>query len=389
MAINTDNANTFPISTQGLMIQYPDPAISIPVNGNSKIAVLSPPIQILNMPQVIGLVPLFPCEGDCRYGLYGGDIIPDDRDFILPVFADQGDIDTYKNDYNSWLISYPTGYNPITNGDFKLQKQDNLGQWQDAATISDNTYGTLYNNNFCGTTRSGSLAGCSNFNYYGYKVQWKPVLAAYGEGIYRFKVSGVYTPHYAYCMASPPFCLKAWSCLGVNGTVRFESEYSGGRFGSVDTQGIEWSLCCSCLVTADRAISIPIIWNDSIRFFGFFGYETAEYQRDSIKYQTGVINKIRDEAIKNFSFRTDKLPLWLHKRFYSYGLMADKLFVSDYNLNNADYNVKHFYIVANSSYSPKYNTWSRYMKVIDVKFQEGQQYVFRDRCCSTPLPVII
>lgn len=134
--------------------------------------------------------------------------------------------------------------------------------------------------------------------------------------------------------------------------------------------------------TTDTVDEFSIYWSDSIRFPGFFGYEQVEYERKYIKYQTGVVDKIRDEAIKSFTLKTDKLPLWLHQRFYSYGLMADQLYVSDYNLNNANYNYKNFWVLPDSGYSIDYTNFSRYMKVKDVKFKEGQQLLYRTRCCS-------
>ena len=79
--------------------------------------------------------------------------------------------------------------------------------------------------------------------------------------------------------------------------------------------------------------------------------------------------------------KTEKLPMWLHERFYAYGLMADQLYVSDYNINNPNYNYKHFWVVADGNYTPQYTNWSRYSKIQDLAFKEGDQFVFRDRCC--------
>lgn len=138
---------------------------------------------------------------------------------------------------------------------------------------------------------------------------------------------------------SPPFCLKNFSCTLTDGTVKFETVDIGGNIGSVTTQGLSWSSCCTNKTTG---VITPLTINDSIRYFGEFGYETATLQRDFIKYAPGVINKVRDESIKNFTLKTSQLPLWLHQRFYAYALMADQLYVSDYNQNNANYNLKHF-----------------------------------------------
>jgi hypothetical protein len=303
---------------------------------------------------------------DCRQG-YPADTIPNDQNFTLPVFGSLTCGDSYHNDSNSFIFQYPTGYNPISSGDFKLQELIN-NVWTTIATLNNSTNGT--------TIYTGGT--CTN-NYGGYTINWGLVLANYGEGTFRFYLSGISANKSAYCFFSPPFCLKNFDCTLTDGTVKFETVDVGGNIGSVTTQGLSWSACCTNKTTG--AIT-PLTINDGIRYFGEFGYETATLQRDFIKYAPGVINKVRDEAIKNFTLKTSQLPLWLHQRFYAYALMADQLYVSDYNQNNSNYNLKHFYIVADSDYAPKYVGSSRYMKVMDVKFKEGQQYVFRDRCCS-------
>lgn len=295
------------------------------------------------------------------------DSIPDVRKFTLPVFADLTCTDIYHNDINQWVFMYPGTVNPIQNGDFKLQKLL-AGVWTDEATLNDTTYGTPF-----------STATSCTVNYGGYQLNWNLVLQNLGEGTYRFKVEGIAKDKSTYCLNSPPFCLKQFDCNLVDGTVKFETSNSGGNVGSVTTQGQSWSLCCQDPTTKNFT---PLSFYDSIRFWGFFGYETAELQREQIKYATGEIKKTRDEAIKNFTFKSSQLPLWLHQRLYAYGLMSDQLFVSDYNINNSDYNLKHFWVVADSGYAPKYYGYTRYTKVLDVKFKEGQQFVFRDRCCG-------
>lgn len=134
----------------------------------------------------------------------------------------------------------------------------------------------------------------------------------------------------------------------------------------------------------------PLTWYDSIRIPGFFGREEKEYERNQIKYQTGIINKIRDEAIRKFKWRSfgssadnpgNGLPFWFHDRFSVYGLMADNLLVSDYNLNNADYNLKRYCVVSDGGYSPDYKGNSRYSNVT-LEFKSKKQTLARNRCCS-------
>lgn len=124
----------------------------------------------------------------------------------------------------------------------------------------------------------------------------------------------------------------------------------------------------------------PIIWHDSIRVGGEFGYENTDYERKSIKYQTGVVNKIRDEAILKHTWKSSSLPFWFHERFKVYGLMADTLLVSDYNMNNSDYNIKLYSVQGDSSYNPDYKNHPR-ETMVKCEFKPAVQNLKRNRCC--------
>ena len=126
--------------------------------------------------------------------------------------------------------------------------------------------------------------------------------------------------------------------------------------------------------------SKPITWKDAIRVGGEFGYEETDYERKSIKYQTGVVNKVRDEAILKHTWKSSSLPFWFHERFKVYGLMADKLLVSDYNMNNSDYNLKLYSVQGESSYNPKYKGFPRESQV-ECEFKPAIQNLKRSRCC--------
>jgi len=319
---------------------------------------------------------------NCRRDGYAADSVPDDTQWTIPAIASTSSTDLYKNDKNTWLLKYPSSYNAITQQDFHLQ-QYSSGHWSNIATLNSTTYGTPIQNNV-----SPKGTACINFNYCGYQLDWRKVLIAFGEGTYRFAVGGSVTDKYPYCLASPPFCLKEYSCDAADGTVRFEAYYSGGNMGSVTQQGSSWSLCCRYVGSkATNILSSAYQWYDSIRFYGFFGYTAYEFQREQIKYQTGMINKVRDEAIKKFTLKIGgggsarNAPQWLLDRFAAYALQSDKLLVSDYNMNNAQYNFNRFWVVADSGFDPKYTTSSRYMKVLSTQFKEGTQYIYRDRCC--------
>lgn len=127
--------------------------------------------------------------------------------------------------------------------------------------------------------------------------------------------------------------------------------------------------------------SVPISWQDSIRIGGEFGYEDTEHEKLSIKYQTGVVNKVRDEAILRFTWKSSSLPFWFHERFKAYGLIgADKTLVGDYNLNNADYNIKQYSVQLDSGYKPDYKGYRR-ETVVSCEFKPAVQNLKRSRCC--------
>ena len=284
---------------------------------------------------------------------------------MLPVFASAnvGDINNdYLNDTNSFLFQFPSGFDPIAAGSFQLQQQTS-GVWSTVATLNNSTYGSTFGTN-CGVI--------------GFKIKWYNVLRNLGTGTYRFIIQGAApSSHFNFCGNSPAFCLQAYTTTNMDGTVKFETTYTGGVQGDVNQQGNSFSLCC----TDSVGNTTGAVWNDSIRFAGFFGYQTGEIKREENKYATGIINKVRDEIIKKFILKTDQLPKWLLDRFMAYGLAADQLYVSDYNINNADYNLKKFFIVAASDFAPKNTNYSRYSKILDLNFQEGQQSIFRNRCC--------
>lgn len=328
--------------------------------------------------------------GDCRQGNYTADIVPDDKALELPVFADPNNSGYATSDYTTFLLLYPNGYDAIASRDFSLEHLVG-GSFQKITDITDRTLGIPFNN-FLGTNKfpfysSGAInfstpfispivTSCSFINYQGFFLDWRLVFNTYGAGTYRFAVNGhtygngVGT---TYCFKSNPFCLSQFDCHAADRTVKFEAFYTGGNRGDVNTQGNYWPLSCND--------SNPFFWADSIRFYGFLGRQTDDIQRDQIKYQTGTINKVRDELIKKYELHVSPMPQWFHDRFAAYALMADQLYVTDNNYNNANYNLKRFWIVADSGWEPAHVFESRYARIEgSAKFKEGQQFVFSDRC---------
>jgi hypothetical protein len=177
---------------------------------------------------------------------------------------------------------------------------------------------------------------------------------------------------YMYCMVSEPFKLKTWVCERAAETVKFET-YSSGKVGDVIQDYVIHDLC-------------GMNWYDSIRVKGFFGHEKVpEYRSVQLKWGSpkhGKIVPVRDEAVQTYLFRSDLMPKYVHDRLKVYGLMANEVLVSDYNLLNADFNVKRLGVVKDSGYEPNYHhkEGSR-LSDVEVSFKRSVQGVIKSNCC--------
>lgn len=218
--------------------------------------------------QVLGLVPLFEeSDIDCRYsnGGYAADVVPNDMNYVLPVFGDPSNSSspTYFNDFNTWLLNYPLNQDAVNGGNFSLTKLVG-GTYIKVATLNDNTYGIPYNNNLDSSPggrwpffeQAGNpngnwpyvIGSATNSadptkNYQGYTINWCLVLNYLGAGTYKFNALWVDpTTDTSRNLISPPFCLNQYDCNATDGTVKFESVFTGGNAGDVDIDGQVWSL---------------------------------------------------------------------------------------------------------------------------------------------------
>lgn len=336
---------------------------------------------VLTATQIAGLVPLVCIDQDPRLPAFSKCDCREwtnDDCYINPVFATLTGTDPLKNDHNMFLLEYPFAYayqwnNPALSI-FSIEEW-NGSQWITTTTLTSNVYGTYYN--------FGSL--CIK-NWKGFNIDWQLILQRFGEGLYRFRATSITnTKAGTTSLVSEPFCLKEWSCAGTDVTVRWETTISGGRLGSiVDDQRVFEFCCVSPVPGADVAPQLlAVTWKDQIRVYAFFGRETTEYERVNIEYANGEVIKVRDEAIQKFEYESALQPKWVHDRLKAYGMMADQLYITDYNWNNSDYEIDKKRVVCDGSYEPQYNKNTRYSNV-KVQFKEGFQNVIRDKCCNLP-----
>lgn len=353
-------------------------------------------INVLAPVQIMGLVPLICPTQDTRLPAFSKCDCREwtnDDCYINPVFASTTDIDPLKNDHNMFLLEYPFFYQyqwTNTNALFFLQEWDGT-QWIQTTQLIDSTYGTYYN--------FGSL--CIP-NWKGFDIDWRKILIAFGEGLYRFSVISITLGSFS-LLVSEPFCLKEWSCAGTDVTVRWEATMNGGRIGSIVDDQRVFEFCCQMALPVNPmtpddpgfpllpqpAAGGSVLWRDQLRVYAFFGREKTEYERVNVEYRNGEIIQVRNEAIQKFEYESALQPKWIHDRLKAYAFMADELYVTDYNWNNSDYEIDKKRVTCDGSYEPEYNINTRYSNV-KVAFKEGFQNVIRDKCCDTqkrgPLP---
>ena len=332
--------------------------------------------QVLKPLQIAGLVPLICSDSDPRLPAFSKCDCREwtnDDCYINPVFAATADADPLKNDHSYFLMEYPFFYNyqwTTANSSFSLDKYDGVN-WNGVALLDDNTLGTFYDFN----------SKCIS-NWTGMDIDWRLVLIAHGEGLYRFSVSYAIFGQ-AGILVSEPYCLKEWSCAGTDVTVRWQTTIVGGRLGSIIDDCKVFEFCCVINPEPGFQQTSNVNWNDEIRVYAFFGRETTEYERINVEYQNGEVIPVRSEAIQKFEYESALQPKWVHDRLKAYAFQSDYLFVTDYNWNNSDYDIKKKQVICDGAYEPSYNRNTRYSNVL-VAFKEYCQNVIRDSCCEIP-----
>ena len=182
-------------------------------------------------------------------------------------------------------------------------------------------------------------------------------------------------------LESVPFQLMAWDCVQAHGTVKFEMTKTG-TIGDINSKGILQNVTTFTVT-------------DSIRFPGFFGYSEFNYDELLLEYGTnnskpfGTIVRVHDKIVEGYKLFTNYLPLWLHRRFAAYALMSDTLLVSDYNINNSNWELNRIPVVKKDNYKPEYlddktfdsgyNSLQRRSKAT-IQFLEGIQSGISNNC---------
>ena len=280
--------------------------------------------------QIIGLVP---CQKenmfDCRGNLHQ----------CLNVFAKVGGEDR-EIDKNAFLFKFPSSSG--SNNSFFLQKYIG-GVWVDSTILNNNTYGTFYNFNTLLPYKP----------YSGFLIDWSLVLAAFGEGKYRFIVKDLIFNLPKNDLVSFPFVLQEFTCDRANGTAKFETTFKGNAsnfYKEPDNNRLA--------IFDLRLLSNG--WYDSMRYDGSLGRK--EYVTEKTTFVSLSSNQdipVYNKNIDTYSFKIHGYVQDLLNRFVHYGCSMTSIYVTDYN-----YEAKYFYerkglvfgaIKQNATYLPNTN----------------------------------
>lgn len=274
-------------------------------------------------------------------------------DFVINALANTASTSDLQNDKAGPLFCFPSY---VTDAEIKLQKYTN-GNYSDIATLDNNTYGTFY--------EFGFFVNGQKETFIGYQLNWKDVLTAHGEGLYKI-----------ICIPSLPFgtpitlesfqyCLKTYSKERAEGTVRIEY-YLSGILGVIGYDTLKRDLG-------------ELNWYNAFRLPGFFGYPTASYETDIVEYNNGQRQYVEDEQEPEYTLKLKMQPHYIHEVMRIDVMQADHVFITDYNSRNAGTFIKKA-VMKNGSYEPDWHRLQSKLANVEVKFKQEFNNLRKLRC---------
>ena len=242
--------------------------------------------------------------------------------YVHRVYADANSAEDYKNDYSSFYHQ-----RQLSNETVKFELEHlNTG---DKYELNNSTYGTFYG--------FGSFP--ENINFTGYLVQWKKVLEEIGPGSYKINKT-VNKIGIEVVFPSFVFTLSQYSAEKADRTVRFDIVQNGKYEDlNVDFTGLSWK--------------------HSLRVPGFFGRRNPQYEEDTLIDTNFNDQQVSISQSNQYRFQTKAIPDCITDELHDFILMANEIFVNDYNLNNHSYKFRKFSIKIESTEEPTYTNTSR------------------------------
>lgn len=222
--------------------------------------------------------------------------------YTLLALATDENTDPLQNDIHSFYFGYS---NVITSSILKLYKNGiYLGE------LSSLGYGTSYPFGF--HEDDGK-------RYVGFKLNWRDVLIAEGEGNYHVVADSTTLMGTSYVEESFHFCLMKYNTARANGTIRFDFTHNG-IIGNRDND-------------RDTISFKGLEWYNNIRVYGIVNKETTPFESEQIQYNNGRRIDVSSQQDPEYQIQINMSPYYLHKYLRTDVLQADDIYVTDYNAN--------------------------------------------------------
>ena len=245
--------------------------------------------------------------------------------YELPVFW-SNDGDKFHHDFSSWVVFCDE---TILNVTIYLEK-DNCSGFVPVATLTDNSYGTLYELGFIDNRLRQKAVG--------YLIDWNLVNAEFGHGDYRLRFLMNYKLGITTEEKSLTWTLKKWHEISAGHTIRLEWESNGEQGwwnkGRVDFLGNEFY----------GQIRLPK---------SKLGKPKDSIEQEFVRYQDGRDEFKSRTITEKYTLEVVKAPYMVHNYLQILPRQAYKVKVTDYNLLNA-VNFKELEVVFISGSEPNW-----------------------------------
>ena len=274
--------------------------------------------------QIIGNVPCLPEDvADCR---------PDPCQ-TLCVFGSNNDNDR-ENDTSHFLFDFPS-----QSGNEYIIEQWTGSSWV-AVGFFDNATGTKFD---FGTWVEYPFRS-------GVSIEWKEVLALFGEGFFRLKIEGLFPLVDPPSLVSLPYQLKQFSCKAAEKTVRIKTSFTGFCDNLLKKEGSE---------IPDRFDLNSMRWNDEIRLKGNLFDLPSERESSVFVRNNNRRTHHRKRIQKNYNLVVNQAIQTILDRIDLYSGACDFVTVNNYFSRNSYHYTERDLIFEGSTFTYTWNNSQR------------------------------
>ena len=247
----------------------------------------------------------------------------------------------WKSDKSSFLFNKSIPADTIELKIFKCENEEEV----EKAILNDNTYGEY---------RAAAYFG--DDLRVGFILEWKAILAAFGPGKYFLRANREIINR-ASEVETHKFNLQPYDEFIANKTIRIQTISKGIIEGGIDDTGD------------------GVEWEQMVRIRGKFWNPQPTFETDNYQDTNRNINQIQDEITTTYDLELENIPRQIAKPLIYDKLLANQIFITDYNLFNydryRDYEVYPTEITDSKFYSRTGNG------VFSFKFTDKQQNIIK------------